>query len=338
MNKTNFNKKILCLIYITTIALTLWFFAKTELYLTLYQLPSFNISFIILIVGFILYIFNKDIFKAIRLKNILLFLILALLFLIMLPIKELYILFVRNGNILELLHYVLYILLLIISVVICLIKIFSFKVIKNYDCDFKKIIRLINIIFIMVAIFYLFSSTTGYYDEDFPTIWEQNLNGISNIHTFAYTMYIMFFKYIFNNPYFTIALQVLLWLFALNYSLRILARETKNKKILITFAIMQLLLLVGFKQTVFLWKDTLFSIAFYIILLLIIDCLSLKNIFKYHIFLFIVSGIIVSNFRAAGWILILLISIISLIVFKSKNMLEKLLFAVEQSVFYLILF
>lgn len=322
--KINFKKIVLCLIYMMTILLTLLFLYKTKLYGYLYQLPSFNISFIIIITSFVVYILNKDIFKFVNKKNALLFLILAFLFLFMLPINELYTLFFRNGSILELLYYILYILLLVISIIICLIKVFSFKL-SNQDSDFKKIIKIINVIFIIVLAIYLFSSTTGYYDEDFPTIWEQNINGISNIHTFAYTILIIGLKHIFNNPYFIIVVQVLLWLFALNYSLRILVRETKSKKVLIIFSIIQLLLLVGFKQTVFLWKDSLFSIALYIIVISIIDCLSLKSIFKNHIIIFTIFGIIVSNFRAFGWLLILLFAMISLLVFYKNKYFSKII-------------
>ncbi len=240
--------------------------------------------------------------------------ILSILFLIMLPINQL-ILDLKLLNINDILIY-FYVMLLIISILFSLIRIFSFNS-KKYTDDIdslKKTKKIIMLVFIVLTFIYVFSSNTGFYDSDFPSVW--NNIRIDNWHTYAYSLFVHFCKKLFASPYPIIWLQSVFWLFSLNYSLKLLILIVKKKKALVAFAILQIILLVGFKQVSHLWKDTIFSIGIYCYILTIID--FVYNNFKFskrYCLQFMLFGMIVSLFRHSGWVLILLMTMVFIVIF-----------------------
>lgn len=300
--KCQFVKLVLIFIYILEFSFLLINIFKLGKDYFIYNQP-FIISILVTILSFFIIVMDKKmiIFKNLNIRNIIFSIILAILFIIMLPFSDIGI----NDN-----FKLFYFLIVVFSCFVCLIKVFTYK---NKNSNFKnlsKIRIIILLIFTIITSLYIFSTNTGYYNEDMLFIWSNDMNYIFNWHTYAYSILVYLFRFVFKTTFSILILQGLLWILALDYSLKIIERETKDYKYLIYFAIISLVSLVGFKQVTFLWKDTIFSIGLYFYFLTIFDCFLLRKVTKKHIIFYLIFGFLVANFRHAGWLIIMINGIV----------------------------
>ncbi len=318
-----YKKFILFIFLVLDLFLSLIFYIINHYFYNIVEYSALNISIVIELISLIILKLNKQKNYNLNKKNILICIILTMLFLIILPINELLLNLNYTKNVFYFIYAIIHIIIFILSIFICLLKLFQFTISSNSSIKIRKKIILGSMIcFLILIILYICSSNTGYYDSDFLFIYNHNMSDISNWHTFAYTIFVNIIKYMFHSPFLIIIIQSMLWLFNLYYSLKIIDRQTKNAKLLILFSIFQILLLVGFKQNIFLWKDTIFCNGLYLLCLVLLDIVLSKNVNIKKMIIFLVSNFIVSNFRHAG-ILITVFSMLGLFLYFKKNLMIK---------------
>lgn len=285
----------------------------------------------------IIYNIRKKILKL-NVKCYLLAIICSLIFLMMLPISN-----CLNSSLLINLSIIIktiFVLSLIYSCMYIFLALLEYNSIKKEDC--VKTGKIILLLVFVISLLFVFTTTTGYFDYDYETIWEllQNKWQMSGIYPPAFWLLSYLCKILFNNPFPIIVLNFLLFVYFCNYSIKLLERETSNKKILILFFLILLFQIVPFDQVRYLNKDTIFSLSFSILILSIYDYLfqnkmtlkikinllifsTMVLIFRYGtsyflIFFFLIFGIMTikkrqyKNFKFLGFniIVILLVHII----------------------------
>ena len=322
-------KKILLSVMIIDLFNSTIFYVLTNYYKNIIEHEAFNISLIVIFISTLILILdrnNKLLGNMLNKRALFFVLFLALLFIIMLPINKLINNLMFYKKIFNDIYCLFHVIVFIISLFILLLKLFNYKScnIKYSDVKIrKKCIYFLMLCFSAIIFIYMFSSTTGYYDNDFILIFENNISELSNWHTYAYVFLVSIIKYLFHSTFFIVLIQSCLWLFALYYSLKIIDNNTKNYILLILFAIMQILLLIGFKQVTYLWKDTIFSIGVYLLVLVMLDVVLSRNIFIKQNIIFFIAGFIVANFRHAGIFVVILILFLLIIFFKKSLILRE---------------
>ena len=229
-------------------------------------------------------------------KELIMCIFLSVLFLMMIPINSSLnvMLYLYDFTIIDNIFKIIFIVSLFFSLFLILGLLFYYKNEKNDDT--KKIRKKIMLIIIIVSLLFIGSTSTGFYDCDFPHIWLSG-NGWSDWHTFAFSFLIYFCKTVFHNPYLVIILNFILYIYFCDYALKLLERATKNKNILILFLCINLFIIVGFDQLRYIFKDILFSFGYCILILTFVDYLiSNKFTNKININL-IVFSIITVLFR-----------------------------------------
>lgn len=240
--------------------------------------------------------------------------ILCFVFLIMLPILSVLnkMTLLKQIMVADIFLKIIFCLSLIFSLFFTFILIFSYEN-KNNDCkNTRKIIMIINII---ISLLFIGSTSTGFYDADFPAIW----NRIDNWHTFGFSFLIHLCKNVLNNPYLIIIINFILYLYFCNYALKIMERQFQNKYILICFFIINLFVLVGFDQLRYIKKDILFSLSFCILILSFVDCFILNKLTKKIIIHLMIFSTMIVLFRHGGLYFLLIIYFIFFIVILIRN-------------------
>lgn len=304
-------KKLYVFILVT---INIFFITKfNQRYPILYLMELINILFSVLLLS------RKSCTKLIK-KSFIFACLYFLLFLVMLPITELFEMVIYNKLIT-----VIYLLLSLISLLCLLYFLFSYEN-KNEEFQITKKFKIMLLIFpTLILMFMLFAEMPGLMDVDTIYVW----NYIETWHSMGFCLFMQLFKLLFNDLFFVRIVQFLLILYAVYYSINLLYRITKNKKVLILYLILLCFNIVYFQQVLFFWKDIIFGITFYLFLLTMIDIYLTKD-FKINLFIKLtVFAIIVSNVRHIA-IVIPLIGFVILILFKShkKMYLLSLLFVI----------
>ncbi len=256
------------------------------------------------------YIFDLNLNK----KALIMSIFLCLLFSVMLPIKSCLnnLSIFNNIPIINIIIKVIFIISLSLTLLLIFLIIFSYKSVELYDT--RKTKKTIMIIIIIVSLIFISSTSTGFYDYDFPNIWTREFQGWHNWHTFGFTFLIYFCRIIFNSPYLIVILNFIIYTYFCNYALEILERQTHNKKILICFLLINIFTLVGFDQLRYIKKDILFALGFCNLILTLIDYLTLNKFTKKIKINLIIFSIITVLFRHGGLYLFIFI-ILSIIIF-----------------------
>lgn len=274
---------------------------------------NFNQSIInitsVINIAFALVFLTKG-FPVLEKRKIIFCLIFVILFLLMLPIWDLF-----NNIQINIFVKVLYAAIISISLFYLLYYLFSYCPKESSYILNKRDTIVFMALPIIVLIYILFSNYPGLMDLDFYYLYN---GGISSWHTISFYLLVSFFRRL-GCPFIIRIIYALLLIYAIYYSIKLLANITKSKKaIIIYLCLMFLLNIVYFEQLQFFWKDILFSILFYIFILCILDLLSCskKSLFLYiKLFLF---GCMSSLFRHGG-IIIPLIGFLLLIIINKKG-------------------
>lgn len=260
-------------------------------------------------------ILEKDIIINLSLdkKKILISIFLCTLFFIMLPITScLNKLFLfSNIFILNYVFKIIFSLSLFFSLLLIFLLILSYE--GPLETDTIKTRRIIILVISCIALLFIGSTSTGFYDYDFPGIWVRDKIGWNNWQTFGFSFLVYFCRIIFHSPYVIILLNFVLYLYFSIYALRILERQSKNKNILILYFLITLLTIVGFDQLRYLKKDTLFALGLCNLILTITDYLILNKFTKKIVINLIVFSIITVLFRHGALYLLIFIYLILII-------------------------
>lgn len=248
-------------------------------------------------------IFFFEIFIIIKKKNInnlqinkksmLLSIVLCLLFLIMLPISSCLNSFHYFNN---LFLKAIFIFSFSNALMIIFLLLFSYHSMNN-NINIKQYRHIIMLIILLISIIFIGSTSTGFYDADFPDIWQSGKNSWSNWHTFALSFLVYFSRVTFNNSYIIIIINFILYIYFCDYALKLIERETKNKNLLLLFLFINIFTIIVFDQLRYITKDLLFSLGFCNLILTIIDYLSINKFTKGIIIKLIVFSVITILFR-----------------------------------------
>lgn len=247
---------------------------------------------------------------------------LCVLFFIMLPITSCLNKFSNNITLFNIMFKTIFLSSLFLSLFYIFVSIFSYEF--KESTNNKKIRVIIMSIITIISLLFIASTSTGFYDVDFPDIWHLGNDGWwSNWHTFGFGMLIHFCKIVFNNTYLVIILNFILYLYFCNYSLEILERQTKNKNILILFLCINIFTIVGFDQLRYILKDTLFSLGFCIFILTMVEYFTIKKFTKKIVINMVIFSIIMILFRHGTlYLLILIFLSLFIIILKKKQYFE----------------
>ncbi len=300
------------------------------------KFDSLNI-FIFVIIIFSIVIQLIDIYRnkclKINWQSCLLSLLLVCIFNLMLPIKNF-----LNSEIFQSIPFILgclYIVLFVQS----LFHVFCFCLNCEFDNQNNIKYKYIMDIIIVICIIFIFTSTTGYYDYDSYTAWELISNKWEWNAQYPPIFWILMLlcKVLFNNPYLIVIINFFLFVYYCNYSFEIFTKMGQGKKISFLFFSILVLMIVPFDQLRYLNKDTIFSLAFCILLLSIFDYLlfnKITNKIKINIF---VCSFLVLTFRY-GSILLLFVMFFSIIIyFLFKKMYLHLKFIIINCLFLVII-
>lgn len=245
-----------------------------------------------------------------NIKKIIFLIILCIIFLLMLPINSIWnsLVFFDNIFILNFICKLIFLCSLLSSLF------YIFNLILSYECKeiecTSKMKRIIFIINFLICLFFISSTNTGFFDWDFSGIWQQDQSGWSNWHTFSFSFLVYIGKNIFNNTYFIILINFILYIKFISYSVDILCRKVKNEKIVILFFLINIFTLVGFDQLRYLKKDVIFALGFCNLLLTIFDYLLSNKLTKKIVINFILFSTITLLFRHGSLYLIIFIYLI----------------------------
>ncbi len=241
----------------------------------------------------------------IKKESILLSIILCCLFFTMLPISSCLNSFhFLNNFFLK----TIFIISLFFSLMVIFLLLFLYQCTNTNDI--KKFRYIIMFLILFISIIFIGSTSTGFYDTDFPDVWQSGKHGWSNWHTFALAFLVYFCRITFNNPYFIIIINFLLYIYFCNYALKIIGRETKCKKLMLLFFFINIFTIVGFDQLRYITKDLLFSLGFCNLILTIIDYLTLNKLTTKIIVNLIVFSIVTIVFRHGALYLMIFIFLV----------------------------
>lgn len=288
---------------------------------------SNELVFLPLCIIFIFQIFilvKKDKIISLKLtkKEIIMCLFLTVLFLIIMPINSSLnvMLFLSNYIIINIILKIIFVISIFFSLFLILGMLFYYK--NEKQDNTTKIRRKIMIIITIISLLFIGSTSTGFYDCDFPYIWLSG-NGWSDWHTFAFSFLIYFCKTVFHSTYLVIIINYILYIYFCNYALKILERTTKNKNILILFLCINLFTIMGFDQLRYILKDIIFSFGFCILILTFVDYLISNKFTKGIIINLIVFSIITVLFRhGALYLLIFMYLVFTIFILIRKQYIE----------------
>lgn len=271
----------------------------------------FCFCMIVIYLSILFHIINikNKIIKSVVNKRCIIYSIISLcFFLIMLPISDI----LTNKIFINfsIINKILFIVLLIYSWLYIFIFIInsSFKSIYSN----RKTSNILIIIMVIISLLFVMSTTTGYYDYDFPSIWNSINKDWCDMHPVAFIMLVYVCK-IFNTPYIIIIINFILFIYFLWYSIKILNRENQSNIILIIYFLIYLFNIVQFDQLRFLNKDVIFSLSFCNLLISIFDYLLTKKFTKQIKINLIIFSFLVSIFRHGSIYLIILYFLIFII-------------------------
>lgn len=260
-------------------------------------------------------------------KKIILFSIfLCILFLIMLPIDSCLNMILPFSNIfiINCIFKIIFLISLFFSLLLIFIIIFS------YECqttpNIGKTKKIIMLIITIISLIFIMSTSTGFYDYDFPNIWTRELQGWHNWHTFGFTFLLYFCRILLNNPYPIVILNFILYIYFCNYALTILERQSNNKNILVLFLLINLFTMVGFDQLRYIKKDILFSLGFCNLILTIVDYFIQNKFTKKIVINLIVFSIFTALFRHGGIYLLIFILFTLMIIILVKKQYTRLMY------------
>ncbi len=274
---------------------------------------------VILIIFEFASIFLKKRFLSIKFEKKLVFfvLIILIIFSMMLPLFsciDKINLFIYNA-ILNILCKIIFAISLLLVLFILFSIILSSRCSKKNNTKFTK--KVVFIIIFIMSLLFICSTTTGFYDSDFVSIWG---TGLSNWHTFGFTILTHFCKYLFNNPYPIIILNFMLYVYFCYYALHLIEKHTQNKFYLILFLIINLITIVNFDQLRYLKKDILFSLSFCIIVVTFFDYfLSEKFTKRVIIHLIIFSTLSILFRHGVTYLLFIIYALFLITLFVKKN-------------------
>ncbi len=265
----------------------------------------------------IIYNIREKILKL-DVKCYLLAIICSLIFLMMLPISN-----CLNSSLLidcSIIIKIIFVLSLIYSCMYIFLTLLEYKSIKKDDC--VKTGKIILLLIFVISLLFILTTTTGYFDYDYETIWEllQNKWQMSGIYPPAFWLLSYLCKILFNNPFPIIVLNFFLFAYFCNYAIKLLERETKNIKILILFFLILLFQIVPFDQVRYLNKDTVFSLSFGILILSIYDYLfQNKMTLKIKINLLLFSTMVLIFRYGTSYFLIFFFLILGIMIIKKRQ-------------------
>lgn len=276
---------------------------------------------IILFTNFIIFIKWKPLLNIKLNSKLLIFsLILTILFCIMLPLNfcldRIYL--YNYIPIINLIIKIIFSISLFISIFIIIMLLFSCNL--KHDKCLDKTKKVLKIIIFVISLFFIMSTSTGFYDYDFQSIWSYEVEGLGNWHTFAFQFLIFILKNLFGNPYFVIIFNFLLYVYFFCYSIDIIDKYIGKKSVLYLYFFLNLFSVVCFEQLRYIKKDVLFSLGFCNFIITFFDYLN-SQLFSKKIFLrMLFFSIIVSLFRHGG-ILLSFFSYVLILVYiiKTKN-------------------
>lgn len=304
--KKIFNNLIIKKLYailLLTITILLIIKCKQD-FLLLHMMYVINILFSIIIL-----VRKNNCFKFNK-KCFIFSFIFLILFLFMLPVTELFKITIYTSTI-----SIIYFIISFLSLLYLLYCLFSFE---SKTSDFEISVKFkIKLLFIptLILIFMLFAEIPGLMDFDVIYVW----NYFNTWHSMGFCLFVQFFKFFFNSLFLIRVFYFLLLLYAMYYSVNILSYVLKNKKAIVLYVLLLCFNIVYFQQLLFFWKDVIFGISFYLLLLTMIEInISSKINIKLLIKLLLFS-ILVSNVRHVA-IVIPIIAFLILIVLKKEKL------------------
>lgn len=284
----------------------------------LLSLKSLNNEIVLLplliIISFeVILIKNKKVIEANKTdkKKFIISTFLCFLFLIILPIDVCLSNLHIFGNILivDFIIRTLFLISLTMSIFYILIFLFS------YDCkqveNVEKTKKLIMIITVIICLIFISSTSTGFFDWDFSGIWQLPDVAWSNWHTFAFGFLVYISRVLLHSPYLAVILNFILYIKFFSYALDLLAKNVKNKNIIIIFFLINIFTIVGFDQLRYVKKDIIFALGFCNLILTTFDYLLSNKFTIKHFLNFTIFSSIIVLFRHGG--IYLLIFVFSLI-------------------------
>ena len=243
-------------------------------------------------------------------KQIFMSFFLSLLFFTMLPITSCLdkLFYLKNLMFINIILKTIFVLSLFFSLF------YIFSLLFIYDCkainDSNHTRKIIMIIITIISLVFICSTSTGFYDIDFPQVWKEGEKTWDNWHTFSFSFLIYFCKVFFNNPFFVVIISFILYLNFCNYALKLLEQQCHNKNILILFLLINIFALVPFDQLRYINKDIIFSISFCSLILTIIDYLIMNTLTKKIVINMIIFSTITVLFRHGAMYLIIFIFLV----------------------------
>lgn len=284
---------------------------------------------IILFTNFIIFIKWKTLLNIKLNSKLLIFsLILTILFCIMLPLNfcldRIYL--YNYIPIINLIIKIIFSISLFISMFIIIMLLFSCNL--KHDKCLDKTKKVMKIIIIVISLFFIMSTSTGFYDYDFQSIWGYEVEGLGNWHTFSFIFLIYFVKIIFGNPYPIIIFNLFLYVYYFSYAIDLIDKYSNKKSLVYLFFFFNLFSVVCFEQLRYVKKDVLFALGFCNLILTFFDYLNCKK-FSVKLFLkMMFFSIITSLFRHGGILLTAFFFVIILIYLVIKKIYKQVLYPI----------
>lgn len=238
-----------------------------------------------------------------ELKKVVFSIVLSFLFCIMLPLKfclnSIY--FCNYIPLINLIIKILFTISLFFSMFVIMILLFSCNLKQSKYSNKTKLIMKIAVF--AIGLCFIISTSTGFYDYDFQSIWSHEVDGWTNWHTFAFSFFVYIIKIIFGNSYPIIILNFALFVYFFNYATDLIDKYINKKSVLYLFFFLTLFSVVCFEQLRYIKKDVLFALGFCNLILTFFDYLNSKNLSIKIILKMFFFSIITSLFRHGGILL-----------------------------------